>query len=374
MSATGGTAALSRLKAEVQLARRVTDPHVLRVFDIGTYRWSDGGEIPFLTMQLLHGETLRQVSAATDRCPPPRSGGWRATCSPRSAPRTRSGLFTAISSPTTSCWSRRPTATRAPWSWTSVSPRRASGTPLSEGGTPLIAGTLGYMAPEQLSRGLVTAAADVYAFGVVLHEMLTGVLPPFRPVIARRGVTPPPPPRPSLLDTVDIPDRWSALIRRCLERDPAARFRDIIEAREALARRRRSGRGVVLAAAAVVMTAAAALGAAPWRRPPAPVERRMTVSIPTPSSPPATNPRAAKDLPPLAQSTAAALASPPRQAQLPLPHRAQRQRRTLVVRRAPAAVAASASSPASPPAPPEGPAMPNVADTDDAIDPFRDWQ
>src|SRR5262249_58469445 len=50
---------------------------------------------------------------------------------------------------------------------------------------------------------------------------------------------------PSLLDRLDVPSQWSALIRRCLARDPAARFRDIVEAREALARgRRRGGRRV----------------------------------------------------------------------------------------------------------------------------------
>src|SRR5678816_4644202 len=59
-----GATSLARLRAEVQLARRVSNPHVLRVFDIGSSRFADGnagdrGEILFLTMQLLEGETLR---------------------------------------------------------------------------------------------------------------------------------------------------------------------------------------------------------------------------------------------------------------------------------------------------------------------------
>lgn len=68
-------AALSRLKAEVQLARRVTDAHVLRVFDIGPYRMpddpdGDAGEVLFLTMQLLPGETLRERVRRDGPLPP----------------------------------------------------------------------------------------------------------------------------------------------------------------------------------------------------------------------------------------------------------------------------------------------------------------
>src|SRR5215470_7194587 len=42
-----------RLLREIQLARKITDRHVCRCFDIGRH-----GDVAFLTMELLHGETL----------------------------------------------------------------------------------------------------------------------------------------------------------------------------------------------------------------------------------------------------------------------------------------------------------------------------
>src|SRR5215510_8607841 len=49
----GGAAAAARFRREIQLARRVTHPNVCRIFDVGIH-----GEIVFLTMELLEGETL----------------------------------------------------------------------------------------------------------------------------------------------------------------------------------------------------------------------------------------------------------------------------------------------------------------------------
>src|SRR3954447_25597563 len=39
------------------------------------------------------------------------------------------------------------------------------------------AGTLAYAAPEQLTGGAITAASDIYSFGIVLFEMVTAKLP-----------------------------------------------------------------------------------------------------------------------------------------------------------------------------------------------------
>jgi len=100
----------------------------------------------------------------------------------------------------------------------------------------VILGTAAYMAPEQARGGAVDKRADIWAFGVVLFEMLTG-----RPLFAGETVSDT---LAGVLKTeVDFsrlpaatPAPVVELLRRCLERNPKNRLRDIGEARVALER------------------------------------------------------------------------------------------------------------------------------------------
>ena len=95
----------------------------------------------------------------------------------------------------------------------------------------VILGTAAYMAPEQARGGAVDKRADIWAFGVVLYEMLTG-----RSLFAADTVS----------DTlagvlkseIDLaklpagtPPAIRRLLRRCLERNPKNRLHDIADAR-----------------------------------------------------------------------------------------------------------------------------------------------
>jgi Tol biopolymer transport system component len=98
-----------------------------------------------------------------------------------------------------------------------------------------ILGTAAYMAPEQAKGKSVDKRADIWAFGVVLFEMLSGrrafdgddVSTILAAVIMRD-------PDWTALPA-DLPPVVDALLHRCLERDPKARLRDIGEARLILA-------------------------------------------------------------------------------------------------------------------------------------------
>jgi serine/threonine-protein kinase len=90
-----------------------------------------------------------------------------------------------------------------------------------------------YMAPEQIrSPADVDARADVWALGVILYELLTG-LPPFDGATLeelRMSVTTAPAPR-----VPNVPAPLQAAIHRCLAKDPDARFTSVHELAKALA-------------------------------------------------------------------------------------------------------------------------------------------
>jgi Tol biopolymer transport system component len=117
-----------------------------------------------------------------------------------------------------------------------ASPDMTQAATVSVGGTlqGTIVGTVAYMSPEQARGQAVDKRTDIWAFGCVLFEMLTG-----RPLFGKATLSD------TLVAVLEREPEWSALpaetpesvvrvLRRCLEKDPLRRLRDIGDARAEL--------------------------------------------------------------------------------------------------------------------------------------------
>jgi len=132
----------------------------------------------------------------------------------------------------------------------------------------VILGTAAYMAPEQARGAVLDKRADIWAFGVVLCEMLTGKQPfagaTVSDTLAAVLKTEP--------DLAQVPAQARKLLRRCLEKDPKRRLHDIgdamplIEGAPEAVPAPRSGRWWKIAAGVLAVIAVTSL-ALLWRAP-----------------------------------------------------------------------------------------------------------
>jgi serine/threonine-protein kinase len=192
--------AVERFQREVLTARGVTHPNICRVHDLFVHTSGDC-RIPFLTMQLIAGESLAQrlkrgplpeteAVAILEQCASALDAAHRAGVVHRDfkpanvmLPSDHSGEVLAV---VTDFGLARPSV-------------------LSDTASMTAAGTPGYMPPEQMAGREVQASTDVYSFAVVACEVLTGK-------------------RPFDGGLEALPSRWRIPIRKALDVEPDRRI------------------------------------------------------------------------------------------------------------------------------------------------------
>ena len=154
-----------------------------------------------------------------------------------------------------------------------------------------VTGTLEYMAPEQATTGPVDARADIYAFGLILYEMLIGERPrrpgpPMDRLTAMKRRLAEGLPAIRSMDA-SVPDALSDVVMRCLERAPGARYQTSSALVSALAALDDQGEPIPIAPrfnrgviAASLLSVAAAVGGTWWlTRTPPPPKQHEPVSV-----------------------------------------------------------------------------------------------
>jgi len=254
-------AGMRRLKAEVQLARRVTHLNVCRVFDAGLHALpSDAGRqpasIPFFTMELLSGETLRSFLV--------RSGPLHVERAIELLEQLAAGIDAAHSARVVHADLKTDNVmlvvedaeTRVIVTDFGLAKLLGGTARRGRGSGTSFAGTVGYLAPERLRGGAASRAADIYALGVIVFELLTGrlpfapELPPSKALEAREADL-------AELLARELPARVAAAVSRSLAVDPRDRFTTASELVDAMrATRSSSDRRVRFFLSATVAIAA----------------------------------------------------------------------------------------------------------------------
>jgi serine/threonine protein kinase len=225
------SSAVARFKREVHLARKVTHPNVCRIFDLFRHK-SEGGDprqdLIFISMELLNGKTLSTHLEKVGRM---NVGDALPLIQQMASALTAAhavGIVHRDFKPgnvvlvgTDGQENLRPVVTDFGLALQSLVSNEAVSLSTDQG----LMGTPAYMAPEQIEGRPATPASDIYAFGLVIYEMVTGARPfqgdtPISAALKRLSELPTPPrkfqPR--------LSAAWESAILRCLERDPNKRF------------------------------------------------------------------------------------------------------------------------------------------------------
>ncbi|HXN46868.1 MAG TPA: serine/threonine-protein kinase, partial [Bryobacteraceae bacterium] len=198
---TSDEATLARFRNEVRIARQVSHPNVCRVYDIGEAEGST-----YLSMEYVDGEDLASLLRRIGRLPQDKALEIaRQLCAGLAAAHDKGVLHRDLK----------------PGNIMLDGQGRLRITDFGLAGVAgevkdIGSGTRGYMAPEQQSGQEVTARSDIYALGLVLHEVFTGKCPS------------PDSTHPELAPEVD------RVIRRCLAEDPAKRPASALQVAAAL--------------------------------------------------------------------------------------------------------------------------------------------
>ena len=291
---------IKRFEQEARAAGALSHPNVCTILDLGTHEGS-----PFVVMELLEGETLRErldagpvpvrkaidyaVQAAHGLAAAHEKGIVHRDLKPENLFVTKDGRVKVLDFGLAKL--TRPEV---------LAPAGEKPISIAATETGAILGTAGYMAPEQVRGQNADARSDLFALGAILYELLTGkrafheaaYVETLHAILNEE-------PAPLATSGRDLPPGLEPIIRHCLEKNPEERFqsaRDLAFALEGLSgsaagmpagpqaagvparidRRERLVWGTAVAVVGIAIVAIVALRWARWQPEPVPVRFAVT--------------------------------------------------------------------------------------------------
>jgi len=259
---------VERFRREAQAAAGLSHPHIVSVYD-----WGEEDDVSFIVMEYVPGQTLREIIQSYGRLGPMDAARIAAEIADALSFAHAHGVVHRDVKPGNVLITPQGQVKVADFGIA----RAETGEPLTKTGAVL--GTATYFSPEQAQGFPLDGRSDVYALGVVLYEMVTGVAPftASSPVsIAYKHVRETPAPPSTLVP--ELAGAMDRIVLTAMAKDVAARYPSAQDFRADLLRFERgrplAGAPVAAATTSVRVAAPVAAVTATATRPAAPRRKR----------------------------------------------------------------------------------------------------
>ena len=221
-----------RFKREAQNAAALNHPAIVAVYDTGEAE-VDGGPLPYIVMEYVDGETLRDIVRGKGPLPPRRAMEIIADVAAALDFSHKNGIVHRDMKPANIMINRQGAVKVMDFGIARAI--ADSSNPMTQ--TAAVIGTAQYLSPEQARGEQVDARSDVYSVGCVLYEILTGQ-PPFigdSPLAVAYQHVREDPKLPSL-GHPGVPRELDSVILKAMAKNPANRYQSAAEMRADLIR------------------------------------------------------------------------------------------------------------------------------------------
>ena len=216
-----------RFRREAQNAAKLNHPTIVQVFDTGEAE-TDEGPLPFIVMEYVEGETLRDILRANGPVAPRQAMTWMADVAAAMDFSHRNGIVHRDMKPANVMIDKSGAVKVMDFGIA----RAMSDTSATMTQTSAVMGTAQYLSPEQ-ARGIkVDPRSDIYSMGCVLFELLTGE-PPFTgdsPVAVAHQHVHEDPPWPSHVKP-EIPRELDSVVLKAMSKNKDNRYQSAADLR-----------------------------------------------------------------------------------------------------------------------------------------------